>query len=124
MERLSATVHSAADTNDFVHNLPVTNADYVYLQNNPGLGSIRAYESQDSPTGSNQVTVDVIGFIDDLNLLEFTNPQGGGFINSSIDLTPADATPLPAALPLFVTGLGALGLVRWRRKKKAAALFA
>jgi hypothetical protein len=34
--------------------------------------------------------------------------------------TPA-ATPLPAALPLFATGLGALGLFRWRRKQKAAA---
>ncbi|HUL86553.1 MAG TPA: VPLPA-CTERM sorting domain-containing protein [Pseudolabrys sp.] len=33
-------------------------------------------------------------------------------------------TPLPAALPLFVTGLGALGLIGWRRKKKAAALAA
>lgn len=31
------------------------------------------------------------------------------------------ATPLPAALPLFATGLGALGLLGWRRKKKAAA---
>jgi len=30
--------------------------------------------------------------------------------------------PLPAALPLFATGLGALGLLGWRRKKKAAAL--
>jgi hypothetical protein len=29
-------------------------------------------------------------------------------------------TPLPAALPLFATGLGALGLLGWRRKKKAA----
>ena len=30
-------------------------------------------------------------------------------------------TPLPAALPLFVTGLGALGLLGWRRKRKNAA---
>jgi hypothetical protein len=30
-------------------------------------------------------------------------------------------TPLPAALPLFATGLGALGLLGWRRKRKAAA---
>jgi hypothetical protein len=28
------------------------------------------------------------------------------------------ATPLPAALPLFATGLGALGLLGWRRKRK------
>jgi hypothetical protein len=31
-------------------------------------------------------------------------------------------TPLPAALPLFATGLGALGLLGWRRKKKAALI--
>jgi hypothetical protein len=31
------------------------------------------------------------------------------------------ATPLPGALPLFATGLGALGLLGWRRKRKAAA---
>jgi hypothetical protein len=30
-------------------------------------------------------------------------------------------TPLPAALPLFATGLGALGLLAWRRKRKQAA---
>lgn len=33
-------------------------------------------------------------------------------------------TPLPAALPLFATGLGALGLLGWRRKKKAGAAMA
>jgi hypothetical protein len=31
------------------------------------------------------------------------------------------ATPLPAALPLYASGLGALALLRWRRKRKAAA---
>ena len=30
------------------------------------------------------------------------------------------SVPLPAALPLFATGLGALGLLGWRRKKAAA----
>jgi hypothetical protein len=39
-----------------------------------------------------------------------TGIQDGGF-----------ATPLPAALPLFATGLGGLGLLGWRRKRKAAA---
>jgi len=32
----------------------------------------------------------------------------------------AVVTPLPAALPLFATGLGVLGLLGWRRKRKAA----
>jgi hypothetical protein len=35
-------------------------------------------------------------------------------------MTPA--TPLPATLPLFATGLGALGLLGWRRKRKAQAV--
>ncbi len=34
------------------------------------------------------------------------------------------SVPLPAALPLFATGLGALGLLGWRRKRKAAAAIA
>ncbi len=34
------------------------------------------------------------------------------------------ATPLPTALPLFATGLGAMGLFGWRRKRKNAAALA
>jgi hypothetical protein len=36
----------------------------------------------------------------------------------------APVVPLPAALPLFATGLGVLGLLGWRRKKKTAPLAA
>ena len=32
-----------------------------------------------------------------------------------------EVIPLPGALPLFATGLAALGLLGWRRKRKAAA---
>jgi hypothetical protein len=32
------------------------------------------------------------------------------------------ATPLPAALPLFATGIGAMGLIGWRRKRKTQAV--
>jgi hypothetical protein len=38
----------------------------------------------------------------------------------SLSVAPSE-TPLPAALPLFATGLGALGLLGWRRKRKHAA---
>jgi len=41
-----------------------------------------------------------------------------------IDVTgvPSTATPLPGAFPLLATGLGALGLLGWRRKRKAQAV--
>ena len=35
--------------------------------------------------------------------------------------TTNGSTPLPAALPLFAGGLGVLGLLGWRRKRKAQA---
>jgi hypothetical protein len=40
--------------------------------------------------------------------------------SGSAVLTGDAATPLPAALPLFATGLGALGLLGWRRKRGRA----
>ena len=48
----------------------------------------------------------------------FNERTPGGWSNPDI------ATPLPAALPLFASGLGALGLLGWRRKKKRPALAA
>src|SRR4029078_2988664 len=42
------------------------------------------------------------------------------FESFSAPIIQFDATPLPAALPLFATGLGALGLIGWRRKRQAA----
>jgi hypothetical protein len=48
-------------------------------------------------------------------ILDLTSMDTGTF--SATGETPA--TPLPAALPLFATGLGALGLLGWRRKRKA-----
>ena len=50
-----------------------------------------------------------------------------GLAPDEIDFfTPLDATVtrLPATLPLFATGLGALGLFGWRRKRKPKALSA
>ncbi|MGZ5836751.1 MAG: VPLPA-CTERM sorting domain-containing protein, partial [Xanthobacteraceae bacterium] len=43
---------------------------------------------------------------------------GAGFI-FDMTISPPEAAPLPAALPLFASGLGALGLMTWRRKRRA-----
>ena len=39
---------------------------------------------------------------------------------SDVIRTNQGSTPIPAALPLFATGLGGLGLLGWRRKKRTA----
>jgi len=40
-----------------------------------------------------------------------------------VDMTGTiEFTPVPAALPLFATGVGAMGLFSWRRKRRARAI--
>ena len=46
----------------------------------------------------------------------FSNDNSGNYLG-----TESLATPIPAAFPLFATGLGALGLLGWRRKRKNVA---
>jgi len=53
----------------------------------------------------------------DTGKINFTLPTGVTFTSASGDLL-AGATPLPAALPLFATGLGGLGLLGWRKRRK------
>jgi hypothetical protein len=49
-----------------------------------------------------------------------TDIVGGTTFNAAFSLDGV-VTPLPGALPLFATGLGALGLLGWRRKRKNSA---
>jgi hypothetical protein len=50
-----------------------------------------------------------------LDLSQFSFEFSSGLFPTAGD------TPLPAALPLFTSGLGGLGLLGWRRKRKALA---
>jgi hypothetical protein len=69
------------------------------------------------------------GTVGSYNLAFSGPPSTGSFANPFIgfafqavpvfELVPD--VPLPAALPLFATGLGALGLLAWRRKRRAQA---
>lgn len=50
-----------------------------------------------------------------LNLTNFQSSSGT--ISDSISSTPVSTTPLPSGLPLFITGLAALALFGWKRKR-------
>jgi hypothetical protein len=54
----------------------------------------------------------------DVSYLDFTSSNGAIF--GELMTGVVVPTPLPAALPLFATGLGVLGLVGWRSKRRAA----
>jgi hypothetical protein len=92
---------------------------YVWTGSNSNGTAASGYQlGYSNPvTGWNYYTSDMIN-------IGFTYPDTDSLQLYAISgvLNTASATPLPAALPLFATGLGALGLFGWRRKRKTAAM--
>lgn len=43
-----------------------------------------------------------------------------GYTSCVVDTWPPSVVPLPAALPLYGTGLAVMGLIGWRKRRKAA----
>lgn len=82
---------------------------------------------QVDPTTSNSV-LDMYGALNngsqDSNsgYLNNTFVNAYGYWTASIPAGPTTPVPVPASIYFLATGLGALGLVRWRRKKKTATL--
>jgi hypothetical protein len=61
----------------------------------------------------------------DTATISFINvPTGVTFTSASGEFLTGAATPLPAALPLFASGLGVIGFLAKRRKRKNAELAA
>ncbi|MDN3921038.1 PEP-CTERM sorting domain-containing protein [Roseateles violae] len=97
-------------------NTPEQNADFIYIDGNRGLGSLRAYELSDSPTHSNVVSVDIYGYLDSLHFGEFRNVSGAGFLDPGIGLDPSPV-PEPASALLVLGGMGALTIAGRRRAR-------
>jgi hypothetical protein len=68
--------------------------------------------------GHDQVDfTDTVGLFNEVILTSQANAFEFADLTSGPGVTVAP-TPIPGALPLFATGLGALGMLGWRRKKK------
>jgi hypothetical protein len=73
--------------------------------------------------GIKDTSPEITSLVFDLTMTGCTSLECGNSdfaADTLISKNPAAGAPLPAALPLFAGGLGALGLLGWRRKRKAA----
>lgn len=90
---------------------------------------VTAYNGGPMQTGSGNYVTSVAYYLANTTTVYAFFDDGGAGPDSDyddmvvkIEVSPSSnvATPLPAALPLFASGLGAIGLAGWRRKRKAA----
>jgi hypothetical protein len=85
------------------------------------LGAITAWSLSNSIPGPNGTFVSSATNGDSVSFLFAGEGRAVGTAGPGLWSPTISAVPLPAALPLFATGLGALGLLGWRRKRKLAA---
>jgi hypothetical protein len=106
---------------------PQQNADFIYITDPAGnpvlnpltfqtLPSIRAYELGDGPAGSNSVTVDLFGRFGSLDLTDFDNATGGGFIDVSLTLEPGGPpSSVPESGTFALLGCGVLAIAALKK---------
>jgi hypothetical protein len=75
---------------------------------------------------NNLLDIQLRAGLNDIQLLfSETVGRGQGFsFNYAVAGAAPGTTPLPATLPLFATGLGVMGLLGWRRKRRGVAAIA
>lgn len=128
---VDSTPFSATSIFSFTHNETPNNP----TQQNPNCCD-DIVTAITNPSGTTSVTVDNVAYVfafssfmvGDTPLSQFFTHEGqsnvaslfGSFIERS-QIEPPSEVPIPAALPLFASGLGLLGLAGWRKRRKAAA---
>jgi hypothetical protein len=98
--------------------IPVDGNGLIFaISNNPLWGQDALFAAWDKGDGT--IAFLISGTLADVFDVWVKTSVGSG--DMALTGSELSQTPLPAALPLFAGGLGALGLLGWRRKKKAAA---
>jgi hypothetical protein len=97
--------------------IPVDGNGLIFaISNNPLRGQDALFAAWDNGGGTFAFLIS--GALTDVFDVWYKTSVGTGIALEGGNLSE---TPLPAALPLFATGLGALGLLARRRKRKAQA---
>jgi hypothetical protein len=115
--KTNATFFSFIVTTDALANI---NLWAVFLRlDDPTFGTVVGSQRREIISNSSSDTGQIFEVI---NVAQGLSQIDRGLIERTPGTwSSAPVVPLPAALPLFVTGLGALGLLGWRRKRKALA---
>jgi len=131
-EQVIPTSFTLTDGHQTITNLNTPNLDAnLFKFSTDGMGKITFWEIYTGGPIGEINTVNIISPIlmqsYDMGLLNSPHASGQNFNDPGTwagPNQPIASTPLPAALPLFAGGLGVMGLLGWRKKRKAAAALA
>src|SRR6476660_9667340 len=119
---------SAPNPNAFLGQFSITGGGYVFA-NNTTVTHPSAAVQNFGQNGGNNIWGDAIGGpvpgISNQAFWIWSNPDNANYADLSTAIFSTEApviTPLPAAFPLFAGGLGVLGLLARRKKRKTAVI--